>query len=140
MTHPVHVVNTKDETHFFLQGAATAHRQSHHEVVVGYSSRLIAVEGMEQAVCRTGVEIRGDVGERLGGRGWGGVGQGKGETEGRGGRDGAYSFVACFVTLATDHASLLRQTTVPTPNRDAFNMGGGGGQNDVGMCDLVWSL
>ena len=30
----------------------------------------------------------------------------------------AYSFVACLSHVTIDHASLSRQSTVPTPNRD----------------------
>ena len=41
--------------------------------------------------------------------GWGGGGMG-------------YSFVACLSHLTVDHASLSRQSTVPTPNRDTSNI------------------
>ena len=33
-----------------------------------------------------------------------------------------YSLVTCFSHLTTDHASLSRRSTVPTPNRDTSNV------------------
>ena len=48
-----------------------------------------------------------------------GVGGG-GKWDGRGG--GGDSFVACLSHLTIDHASLSRRSTVPTPNRDTFNV------------------
>ena len=38
------------------------------------------------------------------------------------GGGGAYSFVACLSHLTIDDASLLRRSTVPTPNRDTSNI------------------
>ena len=35
---------------------------------------------------------------------------------------GGYSFVACLHHLITDHASLSKRSTVPTPNRDTVNI------------------
>ena len=37
-------------------------------------------------------------------------------------RGGGYSFVACLSNLTTDHASLSRRRTVPTPNGDTSNI------------------
>ena len=37
------------------------------------------------------------------------------------GGGGAYPFVACLSHMTIDHASLLRRSTVPTPNRDTSN-------------------
>ena len=39
-----------------------------------------------------------------------------------GGGGKAYSFAACPSHLTLDHASLSRRSTVPTPNRDTFNI------------------
>ena len=47
--------------------------------------------------------------------------------EGRGMEDygggGVYSFVACLGHLTIDHASLLRRSTVPSPNGDTSDIG-----------------
>ena len=36
-------------------------------------------------------------------------------------RGGVYSLIACLSHLVVDHASLSRQITVPTPDRNIFN-------------------
>ena len=49
-----------------------------------------------------------------------------------GGAAAAYSFVACLRHLTSDHASLVRRNTVPTPDRGTSNIRRGGG---VGVLD-----
>ena len=41
---------------------------------------------------------------------------------GTGSEGGAYSVVACLSRMTTDHASLARRSTVPTPDSDTFNI------------------
>lgn len=56
-TYLVHVVYAEKEAHLFFEGPAAYHRQPHDKVVERYTSRLVAVQSVEQAICIGGREV-----------------------------------------------------------------------------------